>query len=409
MKIQVISYDKKIKYGTEHEYTYSSLNEPQSLDAFDLNIVSLQSEDLWTNKETDNRSIDSIDDFKSIKELIGSVKKSKVIICFPKNYVYKYSYYSGVYHHNCQLKDMIPRLNEYLKYLIPSGHPYEIVYENSTTICEDSKYTAAFYFNNVLEDSRVLTKCIGGDHCTTYRANSNLIFTSLDLTQRNINKFLREIGIIEKESEAPVWIEDFNFLDDEIQERIVSEANDEIFKQKEKIRLANKKLEENLRYKSVLYESGDALVDVVFEILEKTLKCDLSNFVDKKGEDFKITMPSITFIGEIKGISSNVRLENVSQLDVHCNTYIDSLEEEGKSENVKGLLIINPLRNKPINEREEVHEKQIELAKRNGSLIITTETLLFLFEAYLQNHITNDKIVELLETKTGILTKNDFI
>ena len=409
MKIQVISYDKKIKYGTEQEYTYSSLNEPQSLDAFDLNIVSLQSEDLWTNKGTDNRSIDSIDDFKSIKELIGSVKKSKVIICFPKNYVYKYAYYSGVYHHNCQLKDMIPRLNEYLKYLIPSGHPYEIVYENSTTICEDSKYTAAFYFNNVLEDSRVLTKCIGGDHCTTYRANSNLIFTSLDLTQRNINKFLREIGIIEKESEAPVWIEDFNFLDDEIQERIVSEANDEIFKQKEKIRLANKKLEENLRYKSVLYESGDALVDVVFEILEKTLKCDLSNFVDKKGEDFKITMPSITFIGEIKGISSNVRLENVSQLDVHCNTYIDSLEEEGKSENVKGLLIINPLRNKPINEREEVHEKQIELAKRNGSLIITTETLLFLFEAYLQNHITNDKIVELLETKTGILTKNDFI
>jgi hypothetical protein len=304
---------------------------------------------------------------------------------------------------------MIPRLNEYLKYLIPLGHPYEIVYENSTTICEDSKYTAAFYFNNVLEDSRVLTKCIGGDHCTTYRANSNLIFTSLDLTQRNINKFLREIGIIEKESEAPVWIEDFKFLDDEIQERIVSEANDEIFKQKEKIRLANKKLEENLRYKSVLYESGDALVDVVFEILEKTLKCDLSDFVDKKGEDFKITMPSITFIGEIKGISSNVRLENVSQLDFHCNTYIDSLEEEGKSENVKGLLIINPLRNKPINEREEVHKKQIELAKRNGSLIITTETLLFLFEDYLQNHITNDKIVELLETKTGILTKNDFI
>lgn len=409
MNIQVISYNKSIKYGMDHEYTYSSLNEPSSFDMFDINIISLQTELLWRYEGSDDRFINSINDFKSLKELIGSVKKSKVIICFPKNYNYQYSYYSGAYHHNCQLKDMIPRLNEYLKYLIPSGHPYEIVYENSTTICEDSKYTAAFYFNNVLEDSRVLTKCIGGDHCTTYRANSNLIFTSLDLTQRNINKFLREIGIIEKESEAPVWIEDFKFLDDEIQERIVSEANDEIFKQKEKIRLANKKLEENLRYKSVLYESGDALVDVVFEILEKTLKCDLSDFVDKKGEDFKITMPSITFIGEIKGISSNVRLENVSQLDVHCNTYIDSLEEEGKSENVKGLLIINPLRNKPINEREEVHEKQIELAKRNGSLIITTETLLFLFEAYLQNHITNDKIVELLETKTGILTKNDFI
>ena len=393
----------------DHEYTYSSLNEPSSFDMFDINIISLQTELLWRYEGSDDRFINSTNDFKSLKELIGSVKKSKVIICFPKNYNYQYSFYSGAYHHNCQLKDMIPRLNEHLKHLIPLGNPYEIVYENSATICEDTRYTAAFYFNNVLEDSRVLTKCIGGDHCTTYRANSNLIFTSLDLTQRNINKFFREIGIIERESEAPIWIEDFKFGDDELQEQIVSEANDEIFKQKEKIRLANKKLEENLRYKSVLYESGDALVDVVFEILEKTLKCDLSDFVDKKGEDFKITMPSTTFIGEIKGISSNVRLENVSQLDVHCNTYIDSLEEEGKSENVKGLLIINPLRNKPINEREEVHEKQIELAKRNGSLIITTETLLLLFEAYLQNHITNDKIVELLETKTGILTKNDFI
>ena len=411
MKIQVISYDKKVKYGTEHEYTYSSLNEPISLDAFDLNIISLQTEALWTNKENDTRSIDSIDDFKSMKELIGSVKKSQVIICFPKNYVYKYAYYSNRYNHTCQLKDMIPRLSEFLKQLIPSGHPYEIVYENSETICEDTKYSSAFYFNNVLEGSRVLSKCIGGDHCTTYRANSKLIFTTLDLSKQdvNINDFLKGIGIIEKKSNIPQWINEIKFLDDECQEAIVADANKEIEKQRVKIRTAQEKLTQNLHYKSILFETGEALVSVVFEILEKMLKYDLSDFIDKKDEDFRIIFDDVTFIGEIKGITSNVKNENVSQLDVHCQTYIDGLDENGTSENVKGILIITPLRNRPLSKRDNVHEKQIQLAKRNGSLIITTEILLDLFVAYLENHLSTEKIIELLKNKTGLLQTSDLI
>ena len=411
MKIQVISYDKKIKYGTEHEYTYSLLSEPVSLDAFDLNIISLQTEALWTNKENDTRSIDSIDDFKSIKELIGSVKKSQVIICFPKNYIYKYSYYSNQYHNTCPLKDMIPKLNEFLKQLIPFGHPYEIVYENSETICEDTKYTATFYFNNVLESSRVLSKCIGGDHCTTYRANSKMIFTTLDLSKQDvkINDFLRGVGIIEKKSDIPQWINDFKFSDDECQEKIVTDANKEIEKQKLKIQTAQEKLAQNLHYKTVLFETGDALVSVVFEILEKMLGCDLSAFVDKKDEDFRLVFEDVTFIGEIKGITSNVKSENVSQLDVHCQTYVDSLDEDGKSENVKGILIINPLRNKPLNQRDNVHEKQIQLARRNGSLIVTTDVLLTLFVAYLENHVSTEKVIELFKNNTGLLQASDFI
>ena len=135
----------------------------------------------------------------------------------------------------------------------------------------------------------------------------------------------------------------------------------------------------------------------------------MSSFVDKKEEDFKIVLPDVTFIGEIKGITSNVRSENVSQLDVHCQTYIDSLDEDEKNENVKGILLINPLRNKPVDERDEVHEKQIKLAIRNDSLIITTKTLLILFMSYLQERITTDKIIELLKNKTGLLTVSDFL
>jgi len=115
----------------------------------------------------------------------------------------------------------------------------------------------------------------------------------------------------------------------------------------------------------------------------------------------------VTFVGEIKGITSNVKSENVSQLDVHCQSYADKLEDESKEENIKGLLIINPLRSKPLSERDEVHEKQIELAKRNGSLIITSDILLFLFEKYLMQETTTEKVIELFRNKTGLLSRAD--
>ena len=82
--------------------------------------------------------------------------------------------------------------------------------------------------------------------------------------------------------------------------------------------------------------------------------------------------------------------------------------EEGKTENIKGILIINPLRNKAISERDEIHEKQIKLANLYGSLIITTETLLKLFNEFLEKRIDTNKIIDLLKSKIGLLTDSGF-
>lgn len=81
---------------------------------------------------------------------------------------------------------------------------------------------------------------------------------------------------------------------------------------------------------------------------------------------------------EIKGINSSVKSENISQLDVHYQGYIDE-NTEVDSDKVRAILIINHQRNKPIESREPVHTRQIELAKRNRSLIVETITLLKLF------------------------------
>ena len=128
---------------------------------------------------------------------------------------------------------------------------------------------------------------------------------------------------------------------------------------------------------------------------------DLSSFEDVKKEDFNYITEDKIFIGEIKGITSNVKSANVSQLDVHVQEYLDNHEQEMR--NIVSLLIIDHQRNKPLNTREPVHNIQINLAKRNGSLIVETSTLLKMFDKYLKGDLTREECLELLSNQTGLL------
>ena len=132
----------------------------------------------------------------------------------------------------------------------------------------------------------------------------------------------------------------------------------------------------------------------------------MSEFQDEKKEDFLIKLDGVTFIGEIKGITSNVKSEHVSQLDVHFQGYQDNLQENNCVENVKALLIINPFRNKRPIEREPINEIQENLAKRNGSLIITTDNLLKMYDAFINGVIDGDTIKREFISQTGILSMN---
>ena len=164
----------------------------------------------------------------------------------------------------------------------------------------------------------------------------------------------------------------------------------------------NQKLKKNERYKSILITNGYDLSSIVFEMLENLLKCNLSGFTDENKEDFLIKKENVTFIGEIKGITSNVKSENVAQVDRHYYSYLDKLKEANITENVKQLLIITPFRNKPLSEREAVNEDQINLAKRNNSLIITTDVFLKTFELFVSGEIKTEKIITAFQNEVGL-------
>ena len=94
---------------------------------------------------------------------------------------------------------------------------------------------------------------------------------------------------------------------------------------------------------------------------------------------------------------------------MHYRRYLDKLQEENRNENVKALLIINPNRNRPIEKREKIHQNQLELAIRNGSLIIQTYDLLKIFEAFKQNKISSEEIEDVFIDKIGILDYNKIL
>ncbi|MBQ3549340.1 MAG: hypothetical protein IJA41_00025 [Clostridia bacterium] len=410
MKIQIIS-NKSISVSSKHTITRSTFNKPFELDAYDINIISLQYENIWKCEENISQYLDITNDFKSILQMIVNSKTSVNIIALPQNYKhYYYKSVNGGYYNHCELKDELQNLQKnLLASILPQqvNGAFKLIYENSETIIENTVYESAFSIMS--QTMPELTKTKGGDKITTASYNKNFIITTLNLpnADERLDTFIKAIGLDKEREELPQWVADYSCFDDDEQHKFINDANAEIAELNKKIEHANIKLCENLKYKSILSTNGDELVSVVFEILEKILCCDLSGFVDEGKQDFLIKKENVTFIGEIKGITSNVKSENVSQLDVHYQSYLEELGDSHIAENVKALLIINPFRTKPILEREKIHENQIALAKRNDSLIITTEVLLKIFEKFQNGEISGERIVSLFSAKSGLLTLND--
>jgi len=410
--IQIITYDvSKYSEYPDKLYKISKLGEIQALDDFEICIIDLSSKGLWQYKNGNPNNINSCNDLLTLKEAILNRKKSKILIVLPQNVTFYYSY---TYHYNngykfddsIQIKDNKDNVIQ-----IVSKHLYEldnlkISYERTTTEIDDDIINADFNFINV-ENGKFepITFSSSSNKITTIQ-DENVFVTTLDLNKGEetikhfIERYCRDKG--NKES-SPEWVHDVIFFNDEQLNQDKENNLTKINELKQVNVKIDKELEKNLEYKSILYTNGDELVQVVMSILDELLDYDSSEFVDEKREDFLIKKEDITFIGEIKGVSSAIANKNVSQLDVHVQSYLDNLQEEGEEEKVKGLLIINHQRNKPIEERQEVHEHQINLAKRNGSLIIETQTLLKIFEMYKLEKITKEECKKLFENNVGLL------
>lgn len=398
--IQILTYKGNEDEIQGNGIKVNRIHDAESLDSFDVNIISLRDNNMWESQNASIKTIDSIADLKSLSSMIYNSKQTKIVILLPQNIRYRYNCRLNSRINYCELKNMIYNFSDILGDIYEPIRHANIVYENTTTKIGQNEISAAFYFNTIQEET-VLTKSERSNKPTTIIRN-DIILSSLDINNSDeIYTFMRSIGLVHDKLEAPEWMENVKMFDDNTQLNIIKENNDMIKTANENISKAMEVIDKNNRYKSILYTTGNELVEVVFEILQEMLGCDLSEFTDKKKEDFKFTLEDKVFIGEIKGITSNVKKANVSQLDVHVQEYMDDNDEQ--VENIIALLIIDHQRGKTIAEREKVHEEVIKLAERNGSLIVDTMALLRLFEQYTLKEKSREECIEILENNTGLL------
>lgn len=398
-------YKMENKLDINVDVEINSISNPQSFDQFKINIINLNDDKIWENKGSATNKVDTINDFHSLGEILINSKKSKNIILLPQNKTFKYGYVpsSKKYSKFVPLKDMLDHLTGDILQPITSYY-YNLIFENTTTNINGTNIKSSFYFYN--ESSKIVTRSIGSSKTTTIKLNENVYVSTLNLDNLdNLKEFIRFLGLVDEKEIIPEWIHDLNFLDDDRLEKNIKDNKENISELEKEIQLSENKLAQNLRYKSILYTNGNELVDVVFEMLELLFNTDLGNFIDEKNEDFIMKLENLTFIGEIKGVTSNVRSEHISQLDVHYQNYLDELQEEDnlKKEFVKSILVINHQRNKSVDSRQPIHENQISLANRNESLIIESSTLLDIFEKFKNQEITNEEIKEIFKSQSGLL------
>lgn len=401
--IQMLTYTGKENKLKGKDVVLNSLHDAHSLDEFEINIIDLSDENVWANNGKYNSSVNDIKDFKSISFMLKNSDRAQNIIFFPQNVTFYYDkpVYENKFLRSCELKDMIYHLTgSILPEILHAIDSLEIIYENTSTIVGQKKFPAAFFFNN--PEVEVLTKSDKSEKPTTIKMDDTIISTLKIKSYEELMLFLKELKLLNDKQELPEWVQEVKMFDDEKQMKIIEENNQTIENANCNISKALEVINKNNRYKSILYTNGDELVEVVFEILQEMLGCDLSEFTDKKKEDFNFTINEKTFVGEIKGVTPNAKKTNVSQLDVHVQEYLET--HDVKEENIVALLIINHQRNKPLSEREPVHNEVINHAKRNGSLIVETITLLKMFEKYLAGELMDEECINAFVSNIGLLT-----
>lgn len=410
--IQLISIKNRgIRHGektikSKNIFT-STINTPQSLDEFRINIIDLSGRELWRNNGKDYSRINSANDIESLYEIISRRSNSQIVLILPQNISMLYHWaYDPInrqhnYKYGIELKNMLKEVFTLVNSVVPKFQ-YNIIFEPTTTNLNIEAAKAEFYFN-IEDNNLIITSSIGGSKATTVRVDESIIATTLELdTEEKIFEFLDHVGLLEEKSKKPEWVENINILDDIEQKIIVLETEEEIEKLEKKCNVSKSVIVKNHQYKSVLYESGAELENRVIEIIEIILESDLSSFVDQRKEDFLIKFENITFIGEIKGANKNVKNSYIGQLNQHYESYLDDLEL-GNDENVKQLLIVNHQRFEIPSERLPINERQKKLAELYESLIIETSTLLEILERKINNKISTEEVIELFKTSNGLL------
>lgn len=403
MSVQLINLHK-VNDGNFSVNEVSDFSSPKSFDMFDIHIIDLRSEHIYRNKQSMNAvRVDCISDFLTINEMIANSKKTKFIFIYPKNINFLALYEFGLYKISKRIKDIILYVSGVFSVLNKELN-YKFSFERTETKLSDNVNIAADFYFPERDDFEILLRSIDSDKVTCCKKD-NLFLTTLDiLTDEELQLFLEKVGLkATSNAVAPDWMNKVMLFDDEKQLKNIEDNKVQIKSCQNSIAVSKDKLIENSRFKSILYTSGEDLVEVVKEIFSKIFDVDFSRFKDKKKEDFSFTFNDKIFIGEIKGVNQNIKATNLAQLDLHFTNFIEEGSDDLDENNIHKLLVMNHQKDKDLKDRIPVDQQQIDMAKNKyESLIIETVELLEMYDKFTRGEMTQKECFDLI-CQNGIL------
>ena len=147
--IQLITENNNLKEQAKNnsEFKVNCLKNIESMDEYDINIIDLNSENLWYNKEGNQESINEINDLKHLKNTIENSLSSKMLIILPQNLNYFWYKYNNKYLNEEQLKNEVKLIKKIINENIYC-FPFDLYYEKSITKIGDKRISSDFCFNN---------------------------------------------------------------------------------------------------------------------------------------------------------------------------------------------------------------------------------------------------------------------
>ncbi len=199
----------------------------------------------------------------------------------------------------------------------------------------------------------------------------------------------------DEESNTTVeWLNNIEILDD----KAIHEKYDQNIKEQDQLKKDQADLEnaieKNNYYKSLMYYSGDKLVEVVEEILEEMLSIKVDD-KDYKKQDLYLKLDDKNILIEVKGVNHPFQRDNISQVKRHIKDYAEENQIYGSDVDklCKGVLILNPYSLHNLKEKlsKDFYSKEvIEDAKYENVCTIDTLTLLNYYSKWKTNSSSVD-------------------
>lgn len=412
MKIQLLQDSPNYIFDQCDINTFSS---PFSPDLYDLTIIDLSSRNIWTCGESDSQ-LRYKNDFENIEKMLLNYPGKKYLFILPQDitYFYNYSERYQKYISSFELKNNILGTKNLLhdSFKVLDTAKYSLVYEPNLSLLGDEEIESRFVFKKNSCNGCIST--VNNNYYSCIEISKNIFVTTLFVNnQWVLGKILEEIFKDNEKECLPDWAEDYSFYNSaSLKEKIKTNSE----KQKsliEELKKLNEQVCKNNHYKLVLTETGDKLVSVVFEMLEMMLEIDLKSFIDEHEADFIFDCLNWTLVGEIKGVSSNVRRDNISQTVYHKDRYISDCQDKNLAidkTKILPILIINRERDIPINDRHNIDAELIEYARSNDVRVLDSQNLLKLFENFLLRNIAKEEVMQFIlnKGKGGLLLYDDF-